>query len=178
MAEQTDIQKEHQKHVEPLEGWLRTHSCNALGAADIDAEVCLMGWVQFRRDHGGLIFIDLRDREGLTQVVFSPEENAEAHQRAHLLRNEYVLALKGRVRHRPEGMVNTNLPTGAIEVVVSQWKLLNTSKTPPFHIEDRVEVSENLRLEYRYLDLRRSRMTRNLVLRHKEIGRASCRERV
>jgi len=167
MAEHTDIQKEHQKLVEPLEGWQRTHSCNQLRGKDIDTDVCLMGWVQFRRDHGGLIFIDLRDREGLTQVVFSPEENAQAHERAHLLRSEYVLAIKGRVRSRPEGMLNANLPTGEIEVVVSEWKLLNTSKTPPFHIEDRVDVGENLRLEYRYLDLRRPRMSRNLVLRHK-----------
>lgn len=167
MAEQYDIQKEHWKYIEPLQGWTRSHSCCELSAANIDSEVCLMGWVQFRRDHGGLIFIDLRDRRGLTQVVFSPEENAQAHERAHILRSEYVLAIKGRVRNRPDGMINPNLPTGEIEVVVSEWKLLNTSKTPPFPVEDRVDAGENLRLEYRYLDLRRPKMARNLLLRHK-----------
>ncbi len=161
-----DIQKEHRKLLQSLGDWQRTHSCNALTAGQIDTEVCLMGWVQFRRDHGGLIFIDLRDREGLTQVVFSPEESPEAHERAHLLRTEYVLAVKGRVRARPEGMRNPNLTTGDIEVVVLDWKLLNTSKTTPFLIEDRVDVAESLRLQYRYLDLRRPGMTRNIRLRH------------
>lgn len=126
-----------------------------------------MGWVQFRRDHGGLIFIDLRDRNGLTQVVFSPDHNAQAHAEAHVLRPEYVLAVKGTVRERPPGMQNPKLPTGDIEVVVSEWRLLNSSQTPPFMIEDRIDVSENLRLKYRYLDLRRRRLNSNLVLRHK-----------
>ena len=117
-----------------------------------------MGWVQYRRDHGGLIFVDLRDRFGLTQIVFSPEYAPEAHEQAGALRSEYVLAMKGKVRPRPEGMVNPNLKTGEVEVVVSEWKLLNTSKTPPFQIEDRVEAGENLRLQWRYLDLRRPRM--------------------
>jgi aspartyl-tRNA synthetase len=126
-----------------------------------------MGWAQFRRDHGGLIFIDMRDREGLTQVVFSPEENEEAHKTAHILRTEYVLAIKGRVRLRPEGMANSNLHTGEIEVVVSDWKLLNTCRTTPFGIEDRVEATENLRLKYRYLDLRRPRLAKNFIIRHK-----------
>ena len=166
MAEQ-DIQKEHRKLLEPIGDWRRTHSCNQLTAKDIDTDVCLMGWVQFRRDHGGLIFIDLRDRDGLTQVVFSPDDDNDVHERAHLLRTEYVLAIKGRVRSRPDGMLNPNLTTGEIEVVVSEWKLMNTSKTTPFLIEDRVDVAENLRLQYRYLDLRRPRMTSNLRLRHK-----------
>jgi aspartyl-tRNA synthetase len=126
-----------------------------------------MGWVQYRRDHGGLIFIDLRDRQGLSQVVFSPEINAQAHAEAHVLRTEYVLAVYGLVRMRPEGMHNPNLPTGEIEVVVEDWKLLNTSRTPPFLLEDRVDVSENLRLKYRYLDLRRSQLSANIILRHK-----------
>jgi aspartyl-tRNA synthetase len=126
-----------------------------------------MGWVQYRRDHGGLIFIDLRDRQGLTQVVFSPEINAQAHAEAHVLRTEYVLAVHGLVRMRPEGMHNPSLPTGEIEVVVQDWKLLNTSRTPPFLLEDRVDVSENLRLKYRYLDLRRSQLSANMILRHK-----------
>lgn len=124
-----------------------------------------MGWVQYRRDHGGLIFIDLRDRHGLTQVVFSPEVAPEAHARAHVLRTEFVLAIKGMVRARPDDMVNTKLATGAIEVYVTEFKLLNTAKTPPFPIEDRVDVSENLRLKYRFLDLRRKAMADNLILR-------------
>ena len=162
-----DLQKEHQQYIESLGDWVRTHSCGALNDKDIKAEVCLMGWVQVRRDHGGLIFVDLRDRDGLTQIVFSPEVNAEGHERAHILRTEYVLAIRGYVRERPEGMVNPKMKTGAIEVVVREWKLLNTSKTPPFAVEDRIEAAENLRLEYRYLDLRRPQMTANLVTRHK-----------
>ena len=126
-----------------------------------------MGWAQYRRDHGGLIFVDLRDREGLTQVVFSPEIAPEAHADAHIIRSEYVLAVKGRVRHRPDGMVNPNMKTGEIEVVVLDWKLLNTAKTPPFPVEDRTDAGENLRLQWRYLDIRRPRMTQNLRLRHR-----------
>lgn len=151
---------------DPIGDWRRTHHCAQLTEADAGREVCLMGWVQFRRDHGGLIFIDLRDRRGLTQVVFNPEINAQAHERAHVLRSEYVLAIQGTVRPRPEGMRNPTLVTGDIEVDVHDWKLLNTSSTPPFPIEDRVDVSESTRLEYRYLDLRRTRCIRNLVLRH------------
>jgi aspartyl-tRNA synthetase len=156
-----------EKGLDSLQDWKRTHNCGELNSSNIGQTTCLMGWVQFRRDHGGLIFIDLRDREGLTQVVFSPEANAKAHREAHQLRSEYVLAVKGSIRPRPEGMVNQKLNTGEIEVVVTDWKLLNTSETPPFILEDRVEVSENLRLKYRYLDLRRESLNRNLVLRHK-----------
>ncbi len=155
--------------IQPLGDWKRTHNCGELTAEDIGKEVCLMGWVQYRRDHGGLIFIDLRDRDGLTQVVFSPDHNEEAHRQAHVLRSEYVLAIKGKVRRRPEGMENPKLITGEIEVVVYEWKLLNISKTPPFLIEDRIEVSENLRLKYRYLDLRRKKLAKNIILRHKAI---------
>ncbi len=162
-----DLQKEHQQYIVGLGDWVRTHSCGALTADDIKAEVCLMGWVQFRRDHGGLIFVDLRDREGLTQIVFSPEISPEAHELAHILRTEYVLAIRGYVRARPEGMLNPKMKTGAIEVVVREWKLLNTSKTPPFAVEDRIEAAENLRLEYRYLDLRRPQMAANMITRHK-----------
>jgi len=118
--------------LDDLAGWRRTHDCGALRRQDVGREVCLMGWAQFRRDHGGLIFIDLRDRGGLTQVVFCPEGNAEALDRAHVLRTEYVLAVTGRVRPRPEGMENPSLPTGEIEVEVTSFKLLNTSATPPF----------------------------------------------
>lgn len=168
MTEQTqDVQQEHQKFIEDLGDWRRSHTCGELTLADNGKDVCLMGWVQYRRDHGGLIFVDLRDREGLTQVVFSPDIAPAAHENAHILRSEYVLAVKGRVRPRPEGMVNSNLVTGAVEVVAHAWKLLNTSKTPPFAIEDRCEAGENLRLAWRYLDLRRPRMQANLRLRHK-----------
>ncbi|WP_272701510.1 aspartate--tRNA ligase [Desulfovibrio sp. Fe33] len=153
--------------IEDLAGWRRTHHNNELTSANMDEEVCLMGWVQFRRDHGGLIFLDLRDREGLTQVVFNPEDNAEVHERAHAIRPEYVVAVKGRVRPRPEGMANPNMITGEIEIEVSEYKLLNTSETPPFPIEDRVEVSENLRLKYRFLDLRRPSLARNFIIRNK-----------
>ncbi|MBQ7608003.1 MAG: aspartate--tRNA ligase [Desulfovibrionaceae bacterium] len=161
-----DLQQEHQKLREDLCGWQRSHNCGELTMSDNGSDVCLMGWVQFRRDHGGLIFVDLRDREGLTQIVFSPDTAPKAHETAHILRSEYVLAIKGRVRPRPEGMVNENLVTGEIEVVVNEWKLLNTSKTPPFAIEDRCDAGENLRLTWRYLDLRRPRMQRALRLRH------------
>lgn len=162
-----DLQESHQKFVQDLGGWKRTHDNSSLRASDIGKEVCLMGWVQYRRDHGGLIFADLRDRNGLTQVVFSPEHAPKAHEEAHILRSEYVVAVRGKVRARPEGMLNANLPTGAIEVVVSDWKLLNTSKTPPFPVEDRLEAGENMRLGYRYMDLRRPCMQSNLLLRHK-----------
>lgn len=156
--------------LDPLGDWARTHDCGSLGAADVGAEVCLMGWAQYRRDHGGLIFIDLRDRAGLTQTVFSPEGGAEQHERAHCLRTEFVIALKGRVRARPEGMVNPRMSTGEIEVLVRDWKLLNTSATPPFPIEDRTEANEMLRLKYRFLDLRRPRLAKNFILRHKAVS--------
>ncbi|MFI3272200.1 MAG: aspartate--tRNA ligase [Pseudomonadota bacterium] len=162
-----DIQSEHQQFIEPLGDWARSHSCCDLTAANVGDDVCIMGWVQYRRDHGGLIFVDLRDKKGLTQVVFSPDFAPEAHENAHIVRSEYVLAIRGRVRPRPEGMTNATMHTGEIEVVVSEWKLLNTSKTPPFVIEDRTEASENLRLAWRYLDLRRPRMARNFMLRHR-----------
>ncbi|BDQ34093.1 aspartate--tRNA ligase [Pseudodesulfovibrio portus] len=153
--------------IEDLGGWRRTHHNNELTAANMDETVCLMGWVQFRRDHGGLIFLDLRDREGLTQVVFNPELNAEVHERAHAIRPEYVIAIKGIVRPRPEGMANPNMVTGEVEIEVTEYKLLNTSETPPFPIEDRVEVGENLRLKYRFLDLRRPSLAKNFIIRNK-----------
>ncbi len=149
-----------------LGDWKRTHHCCELNVGDVGEHVVLMGWVQRRRDHGGLIFIDLRDREGITQVVFDPQRNEDAHRRAHNLRSEWVLAVKGEVRKRPEGMTNPKLKTGEIEVIVDELKILNVAKTPPFLIEDRIEVSENIRLKYRYLDLRRPGMFRNLRFRH------------
>ncbi len=167
MSEVT-VQEEHQQYVAPLGDWKRTHRCGDLGKADCGGIVCLMGWAQTRRDHGGVIFVDLRDRGGVTQVVFSPEIEPKAHENAHILRSEYVIAIRGTVRMRPEGMANPNMATGDIEVVVRDWKLLNTSKTPPFMLDDRSEViNENVRLQYRYLDMRRPRMAENFILRHK-----------
>ena len=145
----------------------RTHTCCELGAKDIGNEVVLMGWVLRRRDHGGVIFVDLRDREGLTQVVFNPAVDKAVHAKAHSIRNEYVLAVRGKVDPRPDGMVNPNLHTGEIEVLVSELKILNPAQTPPFLVEDNIDVSENIRLKHRHLDLRRPQMQRNLVLRHK-----------
>jgi aspartyl-tRNA synthetase len=145
----------------------RTHGCNELGKEDIDKEVVLMGWVQRRRDHGGVIFIDLRDRDGLTQVVFNPEINPEVHAKAHVIRSEYVLGVRGQVKARLEGMTNPNLATGEIEIIVSELKILNPAKTPPFMIEDKIDVSENVRLQHRHIDLRRPQLQQNIMLRHK-----------
>ena len=145
----------------------RTHTCGQLGAGDVGRDVVLMGWVLRRRDHGGVIFVDLRDREGITQVVFNPERAPEAHAAAEAIRSEFVLGVRGQVRNRPEGMVNPHLATGAIEVTASELRILNTAQTPPFLIEDNVEVAEGTRLKYRHIDLRRPRLQRNLMLRHR-----------
>jgi aspartyl-tRNA synthetase len=145
----------------------RTHSCGELSTKDVDKEVILMGWVLRRRDHGGVIFVDLRDREGITQVLFNPEVDKDVHAKAHAIRNEYVLGVRGKVDPRPEGMINPNLQTGEIEVTVSELRILNTAQTPPFLIEDNVDVSESTRLNYRHLDLRRPQLQRNLMLRHR-----------
>ncbi len=153
--------------LDSLGDWNKSHDCNCLSLENIDETVTLMGWVQRRRDHGGLIFVDLRDREGITQVVFDPQYDAAAHERAHFLRSEFVIAVRGKVRSRPEGMANPKLVTGGIEIIVSELKILNSSKTPPFQIEDDLEASENIRLRYRYLDLRRQSMFKNLLLRHR-----------
>jgi len=147
----------------------RTHYCNVLGKENVGEEVILMGWVLRRRDHGGVIFIDLRDRRGITQVVFNPEVNPEVHAKAHQLRSEWVLAVKGRVEARPGDMANPKLATGEIEVLVSELRILNTSETPPFPLDEESDVSDNLRLQYRYLDLRRPEMSANLVMRHKAV---------
>ncbi len=144
----------------------RTHHCWELGADDVDKEVVLMGWVHRRRDHGGVIFVDLRDREGITQVVFNPLVDKKIHAKAHAIRSEYVLAVRGKVDPRPADMVNPKLKTGEIEVAVTELKILNTAKTPPFLIEDEIDASETVRLKYRHLDLRRSEMQENLILRH------------
>ena len=144
----------------------RTHGCNELGKEDIGKEVVLMGWVQRRRDHGGVIFVDLRDRDGLTQVVFNPEVNPKVHAKAHVIRSEYVLGVRGEVAARLEGMTNPNLATGEIEIMVSELKILNPAKTPPFMIEDKIDVSENVRLQHRHIDLRRPQLQQNIILRH------------
>lgn len=153
--------------LDELGSWEKSHDCNSLGISNIGDSVILMGWVQRRRDHGGLIFVDLRDRMGITQVVFDPQHSSTAHRRAHALRSEYVIAVEGTVRSRPEGMTNPKLQTGEIEVMVRELRILNTSATPPFLIEDDVDTSENVRLRYRYLDLRRPSMFKNLFLRHR-----------
>ncbi|MGD9010075.1 MAG: aspartate--tRNA ligase [Desulfobacteraceae bacterium] len=145
----------------------RTHHNCELGADDVGKEVVLMGWIQRRRDHGGVIFIDLRDQQGLTQVVFNPERNPDVHAKAHGLRSEYVIGVKGIVEPRPEGMVNPNLTTGAIEVLVDELRILNVAATPPFLIEESVDVSESIRLKHRHLDLRRPQLHSNIILRHK-----------
>ncbi|MBW2175169.1 MAG: aspartate--tRNA ligase [Deltaproteobacteria bacterium] len=126
-----------------------------------------MGWVQRRRDHGGVIFVDLRDREGITQVVFNPKFHKEAHQKAQVIRNEFVLAARGTVEHRPDGMVNPKMKTGEIDVMASELRIFNMSRTPPFVIEDNTQVSESISLQYRYLDMRRPGLQANLRLRHK-----------
>lgn len=144
----------------------RTHSCGQLTKADKGTDAVLMGWAQRRRDHGGLIFVDLRDRQGLTQVVFNPEVSGGAHSLAHQIRSEYCLAVKGQVRPRPEGMGNPKLKTGEIEVYVEEFEILNPSQTPPFMLENWIDAGETVRLTHRYLDLRRPEMYKNLLLRH------------
>jgi aspartyl-tRNA synthetase len=144
----------------------RTHHCGELSEKNIDESVTLCGWVHTRRDHGGLIFIDLWDKEGLTQVVLNPQIDSLAHQHAQSLRGNYVMAVKGKVRSRPEGMVNSKLKTGKIEVYIEDLEILNPSKTPPFTGWDDQDVSEVLRLKNRYLDLRSDRLQNNLKTRY------------
>ena len=147
----------------------RTNTCRELTAKDEGKTVTLSGWVHRRRDHGGLIFIDLRDRYGLTQVVFDPKFNKESHATAEDVRSEYVLKVTGEVRKRIEGQANPNMKTGEIEIYINEVKILNESKTPPFEIDQEKDVNEELRLKYRYLDLRHDRMRNNIILRHKMI---------
>ncbi len=153
--------------MDHLNGWKRTGSCNYLNQSHLGRQVTLMGWIHRRRDLGNLIFVDLRDREGMTQVVFNPEHAPQTHQKAHDLRSEYVIAVKGKVGPRPEGMANKKLATGEIEVMVEELKILNQAKTPPFLIEDETDTGEDLRLRYRYLDLRRPCLQNILKLRHR-----------
>ena len=145
----------------------RTHTCGALAAIDKNKKVTLCGWVHRRRDHGGIIFIDLRDRYGLTQIVFDPEISKEAHEAAEQVRSEWVLKITGVVRERLEGAANKELSTGAIEIFVERVEILSESKTPPFELDVEKDIREDLRLEYRYLDLRKNKRQQNLWLRHK-----------
>ena len=147
--------------------WVRTHDCGTLEAGQIGEPVALMGWVAKRRDHGGVIFIDLRDRYGITQAVFNPQHDADAHAKAEQLRSEFVVAIHGVVEARPDGMLNPRLKTGAIEVNCHDLRILNSSSPPPFVIDDETEVGEETRLKYRYLDLRRTSMQENMLLRHR-----------
>ena len=153
--------------VELLGSLRRTCYCGEVGIHQIGQEITLMGWVHRRRDHGGLIFIDLRDREGLVQVVFNPEVNQDVLDKARSLRSEYVIAVKGTVSKRPPGTENPELRTGEVEVLAHELSILNESKTPPFEFSERIEIAENVRLKYRYLDLRRPALQEHLILRHK-----------
>lgn len=150
-----------------LGSWKRTHYCGSVTAELLGQDVCVMGWVQRRRDHGGLIFIDLRDREGVLQLALDPDRDASAHQKAEAVRNEFVVAVIGKVSPRPEGTVNPKMKTGEVEIEVSQLKILNRSETPPFMLDDFTDVAENIRLKYRYLDLRRPSVQNCLMLRHR-----------
>ncbi len=153
----------------PLPPWQRTDYCGVLRAKDAGREVALLGWVQTRRDHGGLIFIDLRDREGLVQLVLNPEVNAAAHEAGAQARSEYYVAARGKVVLRSEGTVNAELPTGQVEIVVSEFEIVNSSAPPPFPIDGDSNTAEEIRLKYRYLDLRRPAMQRNLRARHQAL---------
>ena len=148
---------------------LKSHSCGELNKKHVGTKVTLAGWVDRRRDHGNLIFIDLRDREGIVQVVFNPEISKLCHEIANEMRNEYVVRISGEVVPRPSGTENPKLPTGDIEVIAQNTDILNPSKTPPFYINEDIEVEESLRLKYRYLDLRRARLKENLLLRHRVV---------
>ncbi len=145
----------------------RSHYNGSLSKADIGKSVVLMGWVQTRRDHGGIVFVDLRDLEGITQVVFDPQINKDAHSLSEGLRSEFCIGIEGLVRSRPEGMHNAELKTGDIEIAVHRLEIFNSSQTPPFPIEDDIETNETVRLEYRYLDLRRTKVKSPLLLRSK-----------
>ena len=153
--------------METMQGLHRTHGCGTISEQEVGKEVVLCGWVERRRDHGGLIFLDLRDRSGVVQIVASPDHNVESFHKAEDVRNEYVLCVRGTITKRDDSAINPNLPTGAYEMFCEELRVLNSAKTPPFYIQDDIDVDENIRLKYRYLDLRRPEMQRNLILRHK-----------
>ena len=146
---------------------MRTHNCGELTDSNIDEKVILCGWVASRRDHGEIIFMDLRDKHGITQIVFDPEKNRDAHSLAHTLRNEFCVKIEGTVSGRPEGTINEKIPTGKIEVEVDRIEVLSECDTPPFEIKDDIEVGEEHRLKYRYLDLRRPVMQNKLLVKHR-----------
>jgi len=156
--------------LELMGSWERTDYCGNLRAKNVDTEAIVMGWVQSHRDHGGVIFIDLRDREGLVQIVFNPEISEEVHKIGESLRDEWVIAVKGTVRKRSDETINPNLATGEIEVMANEVRILNTSKVIPFLIEDDINVDEFLRMKYRFLDLRRPTMRDNILIRHKVVS--------
>jgi aspartyl-tRNA synthetase len=147
----------------------RDINCGDVKAADDGREITVSGWVATRRDHGGLIFIDLRDRSGLVQIVFNPEIAPIAHKEAEMLRSEFVITVKGKVAKRPSENINSNLPTGEVEIYASELKVRSSSKTPPFEITDDINVDESIRLKYRYLDLRRNEMKNNLMMRNRVV---------
>jgi aspartyl-tRNA synthetase len=159
--------RETEEHgIDSLGDWKRTHDCGSMRIGDIGTQALLMGWVNSRRDMGNLIFIDLRDREGITQIVFDPQENEEIHRRARVLRNEWVVAVRGRVSPRLAGQENPKLPTGTVEVRVTDLRILNRTETPPFQVDGAVDASETLRLKYRYLELRRKKLFDHFRRRH------------
>ncbi len=159
---------EHESNaIDPMGDFERSHSCDAISANLIDHEVVLAGWVQRRRDHGGVIFVDLRDRTGVLQVVFRPDASFKAHARAGALRSEFVLAVRGVIKRRSEETINLEIPNGDIEVVAADLALLNTASPPPFAIEDDPGVDESVRLQHRIHDLRRGPLQKNLSLRHR-----------
>src|SRR6201998_2228671 len=145
----------------------RTHMCGELRASDAGSKVVLMGWVNKRRDLGNLIFLDLRDRSGITQVVVTSDAGAAVHDKANAVRSEFVVAVLGHVKLRDAGTINKNIPTGEIEVVADELRLLNDCKTLPFSPSDTVLANEEVRLKYRYIDLRRPDLSRNIQLRHR-----------
>ena len=153
--------------IDSMDNLRRTCLCGEVNESMIGQNIILMGWVQNWRDHGGVIFIDLRDRAGIVQIVFNPEVNKDVHAKAHSLRSEYVIAIKGEVIRRPPGTENPAIPTGNVEVKVYELYVLNMAKTPPFILEDETDAGEDLRLKYRYLDLRRPVLQQKLILRHK-----------
>ncbi len=145
----------------------RTHTCGELNENDIDKIVILNGWVDRIRDLGGIIFVLIRDRYGKTQAVFDSSDNNALYQKALKLKNEYVVSIQGKVRLRPEKDRNSNMFTGGVEILATNLEILSESETPPIYVNIEEDISENLRLKYRYLDLRKERMQRNLILRHK-----------
>ena len=152
--------------AEPLGELARTHYCGELRESHVGKTVTLMGWAATRRDLGGVVFVDLRDREGICQVVARPEVSQAAHDAADKVRSEYVLAVTGKVHARSDDTVNPNLDTGKVEILAEEIRILSEAKTPVFPIEDEVDTNEETRLKYRYLDLRRPRLQRNIKLRH------------